>query len=174
MNRDTAGIDEDRDSYCQKPLPEDAFSKMIQLLSQRSLFLLRNYFHYCRLPAGTDFDWQKENSEEFGVGVLLSGKVASIRREDSIKTVFSDEIFRSGMLVGDDGFLCKFRQGRSVTALENSELLLMSRDSYAQLEAQHPELAALIMKWLLNLLTDRLIWSQADDSSRETKEQENE
>ncbi len=61
---------------------------MIQLLSQRSLFLLRNYFHYCRLPAGTDFDWQKENSEEFGVGVLLSGKVASIRREDSIKTVF--------------------------------------------------------------------------------------
>ncbi len=59
-------------------------------------------------------------------------------------------------------------------SLENSELLLMSRDSYAQLEAQHPELAALIMKWLLNLLTDRLIWSQADDSSRETKEQENE
>lgn len=165
MNWDRANTEEtgSNASYCQQPLPEEAYQQLVELLAQRSLFALQDYFHYCRLPAGTDFSWYKESREQIGVGILLTGKLASIKQEDSIKTVYSDEIFRSGMLVGDDGFLYKFRQGCSVTALENSELLLITSENYARLEQQHPELAGLVMKWLLNLLTDRLIWTQAED-----------
>lgn len=163
----------DKNRFCQQPLSEENFNTLVSLLAQRSLFPLRDYFHYCHLPAQADFSWHSESDEQFGVGILLSGKLASMREEESVKTIYSDEIFRSGMLVGDDGFLYKYRQGCSVTALENSELLLISKESYARLEQDHPELSGLIMKWLLNLLTDRLIWSQADKQDKEEKEKEN-
>jgi CRP/FNR family cyclic AMP-dependent transcriptional regulator len=62
----------------------------------------------------------------------------------------------AGAPVGESGLLDNQSRGATLAAVEDSCLLLLSRQDFANISVTHPVLAVKILKWLMARLSIRL------------------
>jgi len=87
---------------------------------------------------------------------LFAGRVAVQN-----KTGFGDRtqvvaLLDPGAPVGEKGLLAQKTRGATLTAVQDSELLVLSRQSFEALGNEAPMLAIKLLKWLLNRVSMRL------------------
>jgi CRP-like cAMP-binding protein len=88
--------------------------------------------------------------------VLVAGKIAV-----QMPTGFGDRLqvvalLDAGAPVGESGLLDNQSRGATLAAVEDSCLLLLSRQDFANISVTHPVLAVKILKWLMARLSIRL------------------
>lgn len=88
--------------------------------------------------------------------VLVAGKIAV-----QMSTGFGDRLqvvalLDPGAPIGESGLLDNQSRGATLATVENSSLLSLTRQDFADLSATHPVLAVKILKWLMARLSIRL------------------
>ena len=70
--------------------------------------------------------------------------------------------FGAGSFFGEIAFLKPGLRTADAKAMHNTELLILSRDSFQQLRSQHPKTAIKLLMRLGREMSDRLRWSDAE------------
>lgn len=132
--------------------------QLTKRLGQYVFPILQNYMTYQKAESGT-FLWQ-EGDDSNSLVLILEGKLDAQKETGFPNHPFLTGIFYPGTIVGEDGFIHSLPRNTSVRAIDSCDLLILSRHSFGKLEKQHPEIANLILKWLLDLVSKRLRHTQ--------------
>ena len=105
-------------------------------------------------PAGTEIF--KKGDPADCLYLLTAGRVAVQN-----KTGFGERrqviaLLDPGAPVGEKGLLGSGVRGATVTAVQDSELLILDHESFAKLAGDHPVLAIKVLQWLLHRVSLRL------------------
>lgn len=112
-------------------------------------------FCSCQQVSAGEVLWRQGDEGDFMV-FIISGQL-----EAKIQTEFPDKevvvgVFSAGTIVGELGFVDQHPRGVSVLALEDSELLLLTRENFDRLLAEHPVQGLALLKGMLLALSSRL------------------
>jgi len=138
----------------QVQLLRNNFPQLTEQLPSDGITLLAPYLTHRQMLADSEL-WH-EGDEGNYLAFVLSGKLELLKATEFPGHPFLLGLFSSGGILGEDSFLdARPRQG-TVHALEESELLILSREKLETLNSEQPELANLLLKWLMSLLSARL------------------
>lgn len=87
---------------------------------------------------------------------LVSGRVAVQNKTGFGERTQVVALLDPGAPVGERGLLGCSSRGATLTAVKDSELLVLSRESFDKLVGDDPALAIKLLKWLLNRVSLRL------------------
>ncbi len=138
----------------QDPLPVLAARQLTELLSPGSFPTLSGYLDYRRLQADNEL-WREGDGGNF-LALILTGKLELLKATAFPGRPFVLGLFSAGSMVGEDSFLDDQPRQGTIRALEETELLILSRESFEKLDREQPALANMLLKWFLNLLSVRL------------------
>lgn len=136
------------------PVSAVANQQLAEILAHGIYPLVREYLNGQKAEAGTCL-W-REGDAGNSLALILSGKLETLKETEFPKHSFVTGIFSAGTVIGEDGFLDNLPRSTTVRVLNSCELLTLSRENFEQLEQRHPAVANLILKWLLNLMSNRL------------------
>lgn len=153
------------DGASDLPLPTASAveSSMVSVSANRQLAdilahglypLVRQYLSYRVAKADTCL-WREGESGQSLV-LILSGKLETLKETEFPNHPFVTGIHGVGSIVGEDGFLNDVPCSTTIRALEGCEMLVLTRDKFEELEQQHPAVANLILKWMMNSISKRL------------------
>ena len=131
-----------------------SFGQLTKFLPGGSIEILTRYLEHQRLASGHVL-WH-EGDKSNSIAFVLTGKLELLKETSFPGRPFVLGLFSAGSLVGEDSFLEDQSYQGTVRALEETELLLLSRERFDTLNREQPELANLLLKWLMNLLSARL------------------
>ncbi len=138
----------------QVQLLRNNFSQLTEQLPSDGITLLTPYLTSHQLGVETEL-WH-EGDKGNSVVFILSGKLQLLKATEFPGHPFLLGLFSGGGILGEDSFLdARPRQG-TVHALEDCEVLILSRENYETLKSEQPVLANLLLQWLMNLLSARL------------------
>ena len=97
-----------------------------------------------------------ENEDANCMYVLISGRIAVQKQ-----TGFGDRmqvvaLLDPGAPLGESGLLTAQSRGATLTAVADSRLLLLSRDTFAEISINTPSLSVKVLTWLMDRLVLRL------------------
>lgn len=131
-----------------------ANKQLADILAHGFYPLVREYLSFREVGA-EDTLW-REGERGQALVLILSGKVETLKETEFPGRPFVTGLYGVGSIVGGDGFLGDWPCNTTVRALEPSEVLVLTREKFEQLEARHPAVANLILKWMLNAISSRL------------------
>jgi CRP-like cAMP-binding protein len=130
------------------------FSQLTSSLPAGSTRILLHYLEHRRLAA-EEILWQ-EGDMGNPIAFILAGKLELLKATSFPGRPFVLGLFSAGSLVGEDSFMGEQSCQGTTRALVESEILILSRDRFEALSQEQPDLATLLLKWLMNLLSARL------------------
>lgn len=128
--------------------------RFFHFLDEEDAYLLSDYFT-CFGAVANEVIW-REGEEETYVAFLTSGKL-----EETKSTEFADKqlvtgVYTEGAILGELGILLDRHRGFTVVALEDSDLLILSRENFDRLTLEHPEVGVKLLKGMLFAVSTRL------------------
>ena len=139
-------------------LSKTASHQVNQMVPQHIVSILTKFATYQKAEPGS-YLW-KEGDTSNALVLVLDGKLESLKETEFPNHPFLTGIHKTGTIVGEDGFIDNLPRNTSVRTINSCSLLIMSRDNFEQLEQNHPAIATLILKRLLDLVSNRLHHSQ--------------
>ena len=112
---------------------------------------------YCReksCPAGT-FLYSKGDDSD-AVYFVVAGKVVVQKRTGFGERTQVVALLSDGAPVGEGAIVGDLPRGATVVAVKDSLLLRLSSESFAKLSSEYPEIAIIILKWLMSKTCQRL------------------
>ncbi len=143
-----------------KELQGDICSRMQQdlrffrFLDGPALSRLAEYFS-CRQVAAGEVLWREGDADE-GEVFILSGRLEAKKQTEFAGKEVVVGVFSAGTLVGELSFLDGRPRAVTVVALEDAELLLLSRDNFERLLREHPDQGVALLKGMLLAVSTRL------------------
>ena len=114
-----------------------------------------SHFISCRDVVEDEVLWE-EGDEESHVVFIMTGKL-----EEKKQTEFEDKqmiagVYGPGAILGEFGLLENSSRAFTAVALQNSQLLVLSRENFDRLIAEHPVLGNKLLKGMLFAISTRL------------------
>ncbi len=135
-------------------LPVLASRQLMEILSPGCYPVLSRYLEYRRQKEGSEL-WREGDGGNY-LALILSGRLEQLKETEFPGRPFVLGLFSAGSMVGEDSFLDDQPRQGTVRVLEETELLILSRESFERLDREQPALANQLLKWFLNLLSARL------------------
>jgi sulfate permease, SulP family len=114
---------------------------------------LRTYLERESLPEGTVLIRQDESAED--LFVVESGRL-NVETMTAEGTRMRLRTMRPGVVVGEMAMYTGVRRSADVVAETPSVVLRLRRSSIERIEAEEPELAAALHRWLATTISERL------------------
>lgn len=143
-----------------KEVPGDICSRMRQdlrcfrFLDGPDLSRVADYFS-CRRVAAGEVLW-REGDADAGEVFILRGRLEAKKQTEFAGKEVVVGVFSAGSLVGELNFLDGRPRAVTVVALEDADLLLLSRESFERLLREHPEQGLALLKGMLLAVSIRL------------------
>lgn len=140
--------------------PDEVCSRMrgdlrfFNFLDGPALSRLGHYFSCQQVGAG-EVLWQEGDTGDFIVFIIHGRLEAKKQTEFAGKEVVVG-VFSPGAIVGELGFADQYPRGVTMVALEDSELLLLSRENFERLLVEHPKQGVAMLKGMLLAVSTRL------------------
>ncbi len=112
-------------------------------------------FFGCRKASAGEVLWQEGDAGDFMV-FIISGQLEAKKQTEFPGKDVVVGVFSAGSIVGELGFVDHDPRAVTVLALEDSELLLLSRENFERLLAEHPEQGVALLKGMLLAVSTRL------------------
>ena len=128
--------------------------RFFRFLDGRALSALADFFS-CRKVSAGEILWQEGEADDYEV-FIISGRLEAKKQTEFAGKEVVVGVFSAGTIVGELSFLDQRPRAVSVVALEDSELLLLSRENFERLLAEHPEQGVALLKGMLLAVSTRL------------------
>ncbi len=138
------------------PVGHEAFQDLpfTAWIGAEDLAILCRYASQRRVGDG-EFLW-REGEINDDLVFLLSGRIKLLKDTAVRKHPIVLGLFGAGALISDASFAAGHARSTSAAVMENSQVLLLSRESFENLAAEHPFLANRILSEALLSSTDQL------------------
>lgn len=128
--------------------------RFFRFLDGPALSRLADYFS-CRQVRSGEVLWQEGDADDYEV-FIISGRLEAKKQTEFAGKEVVVGVFSAGTIVGELSFLDQRPRAVSVVALEDSELLLLSRENFERLLTEHPEQGVALLKGMLLAVSTRL------------------
>jgi len=143
-----------------KPVGGDVCVRMkndlsaFRYLENQDLEFLAHHFQCKQVEAGETL-WS-EGDESTYVAFIMEGRVDAKKVTEFKGKQVIVGVYGRGSIVGELGFLDDATRAVTAVALEPSNLLILTRESFAELLEEHPDLGAKLLKGMLLAVSIRL------------------
>lgn len=143
-----------------KPVSGDVCVRMkndlsaFRFLEEKDLDFLAHHFQCSQVNAGETL-WS-EGDESTYVAFIMEGRVDAKKNTEFESKQVIVGVYGRGSIVGELGFLDDAPRSVTAVALEPTNLLLLTRESFEELLIDHPDLGAKLLKGMLLAVSIRL------------------
>ena len=123
-------------------------------LDEKDLPILADYLE-CRQVAAGEVLWREKETTD-AVAFIVHGRMDITRETEFEGKSVVVAVYSSGSIAGELGLLDGSPRAVTAAALEDTEILLLSRDRFEQLINSHPQLGNKLLKGMLLAVSHRL------------------